>query len=52
LPAVGETFSISLEPDVNTYAEFLERLPADRIGNLVQELADLATELAREGDRP
>ena len=52
LPSVAETFSISLEPDVNTDAEFFDRLPADRIADLVKELARFTTELALEGDRP
>jgi len=52
LPGVAETFSISLEPDVNTDAEFFDRLPADRIADLVKELVQFTTELAIEGDCP
>src|SRR5262249_6612722 len=52
LPEVAETFSVSLEPDVNTDAEYFDRLPPDRMTDLVKELADLVTELALEGDRP
>jgi hypothetical protein len=52
MPRVAETFSICLEPDVSTDAEYFDRLPADRMADLVTELANLATELAHEGDRP
>ncbi len=52
LPGVAETFSISLEPDVNTDAEFFDQLPADRIADLVKELARFTTELAIQGDCP
>ncbi len=52
LPNLPKRFSISLEPDVSTDAEFHEPLPADRVHDLVAELAGLATELAAEGDRP
>jgi hypothetical protein len=50
--ARNEKSAISFEPDVNTDAEFLERLPQERIAALVRELVDLASELAAEGDRP
>jgi hypothetical protein len=54
LPLSGsaETFSISLEPDVNTDAEFFDRLPPERIVDLIKELAQFATELALQGDCP
>jgi hypothetical protein len=52
LPEVAEAFSISLEPDVSTDAQFFDRLPVDRIADLVRETAALAQELAVEGDRP
>jgi hypothetical protein len=52
LPEVTEAFSISLEPDISTDAQFFDRLPADRLPDLIKELANLATELAAEGDRP
>ena len=48
--AGSERFAVSFEPDVNTDAEFLEALPAERIADLAKELIDLATELAIEGD--
>lgn len=51
-PGAGERFSISLEPDVNTDAEFFDRLPADRIADLVKELVRFTTELAIQGDCP
>lgn len=51
-PKLDKRFSISLEPDVSTDAEFHDPLPADRVHDLVDELAGLATELAAEGDRP
>jgi hypothetical protein len=50
--ARNERFVVSFEPDVNTDAEFLERLPEERIAALVRELVDLVSELATEGDRP
>jgi len=47
-----ESWSIALEADVNTDAESWDKLPLERIPGLMKELADLATELALEGDRP
>jgi hypothetical protein len=47
-----ERFAISLEPDVNTDADFVEALPRERTADLVKELVDLAGELASEGDCP
>ncbi|MGO9471301.1 MAG: hypothetical protein ACLQVF_44995 [Isosphaeraceae bacterium] len=47
-----EACSIVLEADVNTDAELWPELPPDQIGALLRELADLATKLAIEGDRP
>jgi hypothetical protein len=47
-----ERSSICLDPDVNTAAEFLNRLPADQIADLMKELADLTAGLVVEGDRP
>ncbi len=47
-----EKWSIMLEADVNTDAEAWDRIVRERTGVLIQELADLATQLVLEGDRP
>jgi hypothetical protein len=49
---LNERWSMAFDADVNTDAESWHQLPPERIGALMQELADLATELALEGDRP
>jgi hypothetical protein len=49
---LDEKWSIALDLDVNTAAGLLDPLPAGRLASLALELADLATELAVEGDRP
>jgi hypothetical protein len=49
---LDEKWSIALDLDVNTDAGLLDQLPVERVVPLAGELADLATELAIEGDRP
>jgi hypothetical protein len=49
---LDEQWSIALDLDVNTDADFLDQLPVERVSPLAVELADLATGLAIEGDHP
>jgi hypothetical protein len=46
-----EQHAVSLELDINTEAQFMGSLPAERLPDLLRELAQYATELAAEGDR-
>lgn len=45
-------FACRLELDINTAAERPGTLPQERVGDLLEEFATMAVEIAREGDRP
>ena len=49
---LDEKWSIALDLDMNTDADFLNQLPMEQVAPLAWELAGLATELAIEGDHP
>ena len=45
-------FACRLELDINTAAGRPGTLPQERVGDLLEEFATMAVEIAREGDRP
>jgi hypothetical protein len=49
---LNEKWSIALELDVNTDADALDQLPKEQVAALLGELADLASGVVIEGDRP
>jgi hypothetical protein len=49
---LGQDIGCRLELDVNTGQDFASKLPAERLGALLQELPDLGSEIAQKGDIP
>ncbi len=48
----GPFFACRLELDINSAADRPGTLPQERVGDLLEEFATMAVEIAREGDQP